>query len=87
MEDHLIEEIANRSALKLIEWENDLNKRKFKEKIQVTRSDIIKAFDLATYNNLISHKGLKPVRQDGRTSKIYYDAAKVLQLTQLSHHK
>ncbi len=81
-----IEEIAMRSALKVIEWENDSNKKKFKSKLQVTRADIIKAFDLSTYSNLVRKKGLKPVRQDGQSSKVYFDTAQVLKLVQLSHH-
>jgi len=87
MDDQHIEEIAQRSLLKMIEWENDVNKRKFKSKIQVTRADIIKAFDLATYTNLVTRKGLRPARQDGKSSKVYFDTAHVLKLTQLSHHK
>jgi len=60
--------------------------RRFAEKKQVTKSDIVRAFDLATFTFLTSRLGLRPVRQNGKGGKLYYSTKKVLDLTEKWFH-
>lgn len=86
MENSELERMAERIAIRSLSIQNDRRKQEFADKLQVTKSDIVKAFDLATFNDLTSRLGLRPIRQNGRNGKLYYSTKKVLDLTEKWFH-
>lgn len=81
-----LERIAERIALRSLSIQNDKRKQEFADKIQVTKRDIINAFDLATYKDITGRLGLRPLRQNGKNGKVYYSAKKVLEITEKWYH-
>lgn len=73
-------------AYKIAQILTDQNMQKFMSKKHVTQSEIESICDKATFRTLVSKKGLRPTRQDGRNTKKYYETKKVLQLLELSYH-
>lgn len=86
MDYNELERIAERIALRSLSIQNDKRKQEFADKIQVTKSDIIKAFDQATYKDITGRLGLRPLRQNGKNGKVYYSAKKVLEITEKWFH-
>jgi len=81
-----LERAATLAALRAMERINSDACRRFAEKKQVTRADIVRAFDPATFAFLTNRLGLRPVRQNGKGGKLYYSTKKVLDLTEKWFH-
>jgi len=78
--EHNIELFAIRS----IQLMHDKKIQDFISKVQVTRKQIVDAFDKTTYESI--RKELRPVRQNGKGSKVYYRVSDILKLVELSIH-
>lgn len=63
---------------------HDKKVQDFISKIQVTRQQIVDAFDETTYESI--RKRIKPVRQNGKGAKIYFKVSEVLKEVELSIH-
>lgn len=81
-----LERIAERIALRSLSIQNERRKQEFADKLQVTKRDIINAFDLATFKDITGRLGLRPLRQNGKNGKVYYSAKKVLEITEKWYH-
>lgn len=86
MEQIDIEKIVTNVVISVMRRINDKSVVEFASKHQVTKQDIIKQFDLATFNFLTSKLNLSPVRQNGKNGKIYFSTKKVLDLTSKWFH-
>lgn len=86
MDYNELERIAERIALRSLSIQSEKRKQDFADKIQVTKRDIINAFDLATYKDITGRLGLRPLRQNGKNGKVYYSAKKVLEITEKWFH-
>lgn len=86
MQESEINILSTRVAYKIAGILNDDNMRKFIAKKHVTQSEIESISSPASFRVLVSEKGLIPTRQDGRNTKKYYEAKKVLQLLELSYY-
>lgn len=78
--------MAERIALRSLSIMNEKRKQDFASKVQVTKSEIIEAFDLATFKDITKRLGLRPMRQNGKNGKAYYSTKKVLELTEKWYH-
>lgn len=87
MDYNELERIAERIALRSLSILSENRKQEFADKIQVTKSEIIEAFDLATFKDITGRLGLLPIRKNGgKNGKVYYSAKKVLELTEKWYH-
>jgi hypothetical protein len=84
--DENIERFVQRTVAKSLLIINEERMQKFASKHQVTKSEIIEAYDLATFNDLTKRLGLQPVRQNGKNGKIYYSTKKVLDILSKWYH-
>lgn len=84
--DENIERFVQRTVAKSLLIINEERMQKFASKHQVTKTEIIEAYDLATFNYLTKQRGLQPVRQNGRNGKIYYNTKKVLDILSKWYH-
>lgn len=86
MDYNELERMAERIALRSLSIQNERRKQDFADKIQVTKRDIVQAFDLATFKDITGRLGLRPLRQNGKNGKVYYSAKKVLEITEKWYH-
>lgn len=86
MERTEMERIVTNAVLRVMQIIHDTSAAEFASKGQVTKQDIIRHFDRATFIFLTSRLGLRPVRQNGKAGKIYYSTKKVLDLTSKWYH-
>ena len=85
-EFNTIERAVNIAVVKAMTMANEEVRKKFSEKLLVTRMDIEKAFDKPTFKDLTSRCGLKPVRQNGKNGRLYFKTSEVLKMVDRWYH-